>query len=305
MNTEGKDCGLKEHTKADCDQGYLDFSPADKWIVSELQRVEQAVNQSFADYRFDHITTQIYSFVWDEYCDWYLEIAKVQIAKGSEAQQRATRRTLVRVLEVICRLLHPIAPYITEELWQKVSVIAGRRGADEVVSLQQRPYPQPELSKIDAASDAWIVELKQIADALRSLRSEMGLQPAQQVPLMAQVSDSTQRSKLETYAPFLQNLVRLSDVKILDALPDAGAPVAVVGGTQFMLHIEVDPIAEKARLSKEQARLEGEIAKATAKLSNETFVSRAPAAVVEQEKARVAGFETTLVQIKAQIAKLA
>ncbi len=309
MNTEGKDCGLLAHTPADyagaIGEQYLDFSPADKWIVSELQRVEQAVNQSFVDYRFDHITTQIYSFVWDEYCDWYLEIAKVQIAKGCEAQQRATRRTLVRVLETVLRLLHPIAPYITEELWQKVSVIAGRRGADEVVSLQQRPYPQPELNKIDAAADTWVAELKKIADALRSLRSEMGLQPAQQVPLMAQVTDAAQRSKIETYAPFLQNLARLSDVKILDALPDAGAPVAVVGSTQFMLHIEVDPVAEKVRLGKEQARLEGEIAKANAKLSNETFVSRAPVAVVEQEKARVAGFETTLVQIKAQLAKLA
>ncbi len=304
MNTEGKDCGLLEHTPADCDGGYLDFSPADRWIVSELQRVEAAVNQSFADYRFDHITTQIYSFVWDEYCDWYVELAKVQIANGSDAQQRATRRTLLRVLEVSLRLLHPIAPFITEELWQKVALLAGRRGADEVISIQQKPYPQAQPEKIDPAADAWVGQLKHIADALRSLRSEMGLQPAQQVPLMALVSDPAQRAQLKTYAPFLQNLVRLSEVKILDALPDAGAPVAVVGSTQFMLHIEVDPVAEKARLSKEQARLEGEIAKATAKLGNEGFVARAPAAVVEQEKARVAGFETTLVQVKAQLAKL-
>jgi valyl-tRNA synthetase len=305
MNTEGKDCGLLEHTPAECVGGYLDFSPADKWIVSELQRVEQAVNQSFADYRFDHITTQIYSFVWDEYCDWYLEIAKVQLAKGNDAQQRATRRTLVRVLETVCRLLHPIAPYITEELWQKVSVIAGRRGLDEVISLQERPYPVPELSKIDPAADAWVIELKKIADALRSLRSEMGLQPAQQVPLMAQVADAAQGRQLEAYAPFLQSLVRLLDVKIMDALPDAGAPVAIVGSTRFMLHIEVDPVLETLRLDKERIRVESEMTKAKTKLSNETFVSRAPAAVVEQEQARLAAFEITLVQIKAQLAKLA
>ena len=308
MNTEGKDCGLLDHTPADCEGGYLNFSLADRWIVGELQRTEAAMNQAFADYRLDTVTQQAYHFIWDEYCDWYVELAKVQIANGTPAQQRATRRTLLRVLEVSLRLLHPIAPFITEELWQKVALLAGRRDAAASISIQQQAYPQAQLDKIDAAADAWVLNLKQIADALRSLRSEMGLQPAQQVPLMAQVADAAQREQLRTYAPFLQNLVRLSEVKILDALPDSatfsGAPVAVVGSTQFMLHIAVDPVAEKARLGKEQARLTGEIAKALAKLGNEGFVARAPAAVVEQEKARVAGFEATLAQVTAQLAKL-
>ncbi len=304
MNTEGKDCGLLDHTPADCDGGYLDFSPADRWIVSELQRTEAAVNQGFADYRFDHITNHIYRFVWDEYCDWYVELAKVQLSNGTPAQQRATRHTLLRVLEVSLRLLHPVAPFITEELWQKVALLAGRKAADSNISIQQQPYPQAQLEKIDPASDAWVAGLKDIASALRNLRSEMGLQPSQQVPLMAQVNDAAQRKQLEGYSPFLQSLVRLADVKIMDTLPDAGAPVAIVTSTRFMLHIEVDPVAEKARLSKEQVRLESEISKALAKLGNETFVARAPAAVVAQEQARVAAFETTLVQVKAQLAKL-
>jgi valyl-tRNA synthetase len=304
MNTEGKDCGLLEHTPGDCDGAYLDFSPADRWIVSELQRTEAAVNQGFSDYRFDHITSHIYRFIWDEYCDWYVELAKVQMANGTLAQQRATRRTLLRVLETSLRLLHPIAPFITEELWQKVALLAGRRDSEAKVSIQQQTYPQAQLEKIDPTSDAWITGLKDIASALRNLRSEMGLQPAHQVPLMAHVSDPAQHTQLSAYAPFLQSLVRLSGVQILETLPDAGAPVAIVGSTRFMLHIEVDPIAEKARLSKEQLRLETEITKANAKLSNETFVARAPIAVVAQEKERVAAFEATLSQVNAQLLKL-
>jgi valyl-tRNA synthetase len=212
---------------------------------------------------------------------------------------------LLRVLETALRLLHPIAPFITEELWQKVSLVAGARTAEQVLSIQQTPYPQAQLNKVDASADAWVAHLKDIAGALRNLRSEMALQPSQAVPMMAHISNAAQAVTVQTYAPFLQSLVRLSEVTVLDTLPEAGSPVAVVGNTQFSLHIEVDPVAETARLSKEQARLEGEITKANAKLGNEAFVARAPAAVVAQEQARVAGFEATLLQIKAQLVKLA
>ncbi len=143
MNCEGKDCGLAEHGKDNCHSGYLDFSPTDRWIVSKLQRTEDEVAKHYADYRFDLLARAIYEFVWDEYCDWYVELAKVQMQNGSDAQQRATRRTLVRVLETVLRLAHPLIPFITEELWQKVAPVAGRGGE----SIMLQAYPRADLAR--------------------------------------------------------------------------------------------------------------------------------------------------------------
>jgi valyl-tRNA synthetase len=234
--------------------------------------------------------------VWDEYCDWYLEIAKVQLQNGSDAQQRATRRTLLRVLETVLRLAHPVIPFVTEELWQTVSKFTGTQG--ETIMTQHYPQAQPE--KIDEAAEAWVATLKQAVDACRSLRGEMSVSPAQRVPLVAEGP----KAALEAYAPYFKALAKLSDMDVVETLPQADAPVAVIGDFRLMLKIEVDVAAEKERLGKEVARLENEIAKATAKLSNAGFVDRAPAAVVAQEKARLADFSATLEQVRGQFARL-
>ncbi|WP_198969751.1 valine--tRNA ligase [Xylophilus sp. ASV27] len=307
MNCEGQDCGLQEHTKADCApggsaHGYLRFSQADRWITSTLQRVEAEVARGFADYRLDNVASAVYEFVWNEFCDWYLEIAKVQIQTGDEAQQRATRRTLIRTLETLLRLAHPLIPFITEALWQKVAPVAGRAGAS--VSIAAYPESQPE--RIDPAAEAWVARLKAVVDACRTLRGEMNVSPATRMPLYA-VGDA---DFLRAAMPALQALAKLSEVKVFDdeaAWQQAAqaAPVAVVGDARICLHMEIDVAAEKQRLGKEVARLEGEIAKAHGKLANQAFVAKAPPAVIEQEHKRLADFGAALERLRAQLSRLA
>ena len=300
MNTEGHDLS-RETAIQDGASVSARLSFADKWIISRLQRLESEVEQGFADYRFDNIANAIYQFVWNEYCDWYVELAKVQLQNGDAARQLGTRRSLIRVLETVLRLAHPIIPFITEELWQKVSVVAGKRGEEQQTSISVQPYPASDPSAIDPDSESRVNDLKALVEGVRALRGEMSLSPAQRVPLMIQ----GKREAFQDYVPYLAALGKLSSVDIVDELPDVGAPVQVVGGTQLMLHVEIDVDAERARLSKEIARLRGEIAKARAKLSNESFVARAPAAVVEQEKMRVSQFQETLDKVHGQLSKLA
>ncbi len=306
MNCEGQDCGLKEHTKEECAvgqpfHGYLSFSQADRWISSVLQKVEAEVAKGFAEYRLDNVANAIYDFVWNEFCDWYLEIAKVQIQTGDESQQRATRRTLIRTLEAILRLAHPVIPFITEELWQKVAPVAGLPG--ESVSVARYPESQP--SKIDEAAIAHVVKLKSLVDACRTLRGEMNVSPATRLPLYT-VGDA---DFMRAAGPVLQALAKLNEVRVFDdegswAAAAQAAPVAVVGEARLCLFMEIDVAAEKARLGKEAARLEGEIAKANGKLSNEAFVAKAPPAVIDQEKKRVADFTATLAKVREQLGRL-
>ncbi|MDD3937352.1 valine--tRNA ligase [Rhodoferax sp.] len=307
MNCEGQDCGLKEHTAAECEEGasYLDFSAADRWIVSLLQKVEAQVAQGFADYRLDNVAAAIYDFVWNEFCDWYLEIAKVQIQQGNAAQQRATRRTLIRTLETIQRLAHPIIPFVTEELWQKIAPVAGRSGAS--VAISAYPVSQPE--RIDEAAIAHVARLKQLVDACRNLRGEMSVSPATRLPLFALAGSAAEATFITQAAPVLQALAKLNEVRVFEdeaawAAAAQAAPVAVVGEARICLFMEIDVAAEKARLGKELARIEGEIVKARGKLDNESFVARAPAAVIEQERKRLADFEATLVKLRDQLARL-
>jgi valyl-tRNA synthetase len=308
MNCPGGD---EENGLAPCDnqcgpEGYLDFSPADRWIVSLLQRTEADVAKGFENYRFDNIASSIYQFVWDEYCDWYLELAKVQLQTGTPAQQRATRRTLLRVLETILRMAHPLIPFITETLWQTVAPISGKELAkQEKQTIALQPYPVSQPEKMDEQSEVWVAQIKAIVDACRNLRGEMQVPPGQKVPLWI----SGPEVLLKQATPYLTALAKLSEVKIYtdeSALEkDApGAPMALVGDLKLLLKIEVDVAAERIRLGKEIERLANEITKAHAKLDNESFVARAPVEVVAQEKQRLAGFEQNHEKLVAQLERL-
>ncbi len=288
MNCEGQDTGLDASAPAT-------LSLVDRWIVSRLQRAEGDVARGLEEYRFDTAARALYEFVWDEYCDWYVEAAKVQLQSADETVQRGTRRTLIRVLEATLRLAHPIIPFITEELWQKVAPLAGATG--ETVMLAR--WPRPEPAKVDEAAEAAVATLKELTDAARNLRAEMNLAPSQRVPCYLQAD-----AAVAVHLPYLRALARLSEATVVASLPDAQAPVAVTGAGKLMLHVEVDKAAERERLAKEAARLDGEIAKSDAKLGNASFVERAPAAVVEQEKQRLADNRAKLEEVRAQLARL-
>jgi valyl-tRNA synthetase len=301
MNCEGKDTGLAvdlTHLTSGSDEvSGLEYSDADKWIISRLQLAEIAVTQAYRDYRFDMAAREIYELVWDEYCDWYLEFAKVQLTNGGSAAQRATRRTLARVLEAILRLAHPIIPFITEELWQNIAPLAGKQG----LSIMIQPYPKADPGKISVDASGRIVALKEMVNACRTLRGEMNLSPASRVPLLAAGDEQT----LADFIPYLMALAKLSDVEIVhDDLPHADAPVAIVGEFRLMLKIEVDIAVERERLAREIGRIEAEVTKSESKLANNSFVERAPAKVVEQEKSRLCNFGATLVKLKEQLLKL-
>jgi valyl-tRNA synthetase len=292
MNCEGQDLAEQDAS----------LSQADRWIISLLQKAEADVVRGFAEYRLDNVANTIYQFVWDEYCDWYLEIAKVQVQTGTAAQQRGTRRTLIRVLEAILRLAHPVIPFITEELWQKVAPVAGKDGP----SISIAPYPEMNPANLSAEGEAWMARLKAVVAACRNLRGEMNVPPSTRLPAYV-VGDA---AFIREAAPLLQALAKLSEVKVFDdeaawAAAAQSAPVAVVGDTRLCLFMEIDVAAEKARLTKEVARLQGEVSKASGKLANEAFVAKAPPAVIEQERKRIADFTAALQKTQAQLERLA
>ncbi len=298
----------EEQAQPDDNSNSIELSWADRWISSLLQRTSAEIEKGFADFRLDHVASALYRFIWDEYCDWYLELAKVQLQTGSAAQQRGTRQTLLYVLESILRLAHPVVPFITESLWQTVAPLASDAFAQQAPSqrsIMVQPYPSAQSEKIDEAAEQWVAQLKALIDACRALRSEMSLSPAQRVPLL--VTGNTDR--LASFASYAQALARLSEVTIvedeatLDTLA-SNAPIAMVGELKFALKVEIDLAAEQARLSKEIQRFEKEISKCQAKLQNDHFVAKAPAAVVEQEKSRLTEYEAMLSKLNGQLARL-
>ena len=286
-----------------------DGMPLDVLSMGMSADLEAAVAEGFAQYRLDVVANAIYQFVWDEYCDWYIEIAKTQlnVAKdtGNEAQQRATRRTLIRVLETVLRLLHPITPFVTEELWQTVAVVAGRKSAESNDCIALAPYPVAQPDRIDAQADAFVAKLKAIVGSCRNLRGEMSLSPAERVPLLT-------RGDAEFVAaagPIIKALAKLSEVRTLPddaafAQATQNAPVAVQGDLRLALEVQIDVEAERARLDKEIARLEGEITKAQTQLGNESFVARAPQAVVAQMRQRLTDFSADVLRMREQRQRL-
>lgn len=291
MNVEGHDL----------QSGGAELSFVDHWMISQYERFVAEVHKGFAEYRFDMIANAIYRFVWDEYCDWYVELAKVQLQTGTAEQQRGTRRTLINILEGILRVAHPIIPFITEELWQKVAVLAGKRDPKvKGILLSNQAYPLFKESLLNETAEAEVARLKQTVEAIRALRGEMNISPAEKVGIY--MVGNTEL--IEQQKPYIMALGKINEVQILDKLPDLGAPSQIIGHCELMLNVKIDVAAETARLNKEIKRLEGEIAKASGKLNNENFVQRAPAAVIEQEKQRLADFSALLEKVQDQLSKL-
>ena len=290
MNTEDKDCGQDEMQP-------LAFTFADQWIIGKLQQAEAAVAEAFETYRFDLAAQTLYEFVWNEYCDWYIELAKVQIQTGCPTTQRTTRRTLVRVLETILRLLHPIMPFITEELWQVVAPLANAKTAD---SIMLAAYPQADKEQIVQTAFDKMAALKDLVEEVRKLRGEMGIAPNVKAPLFVEGS-----AELEGLLKYLPSLTRLTEAKLVDSLPEAeDAPVAVCNGARLMLKVEIDKAAETARLSKEAEKLQKALDKLNAKLSKPGYTEKAPAHLVEKDKADLAELEDKMAKVQTQLAKL-
>ena len=290
MNTENQDCGQDEMQP-------LAFTFAAQWIIGKLQQAEAAVAEAFETYRFDLAAQTLYEFVWNEYCDWYIELAKVQIQTGCPTTQRTTRRTLVRVLETILRLLHPIMPFITEELWQVVAPLANAKTAD---SIMLAAYPQADKEKIVQTAFDKMAALKDLVEEVRKLRGEMGIAPNVKAPLFVEGS-----AELEGLLKYLPSLTRLTEAKLVDSLPEAeDAPVAVCNGARLMLKVEIDKAAETVRLSKEAEKLQKALDKLSAKLGKPGYVDKAPAHLVEKDKAELAELADKMGKVEGQLAKL-
>lgn len=289
MNTENQDCGQDETQP-------LAYTFADQWIIGRLQQTEAAAAEAFETYRFDLAAQTLYEFVWNDYCDWYIELAKVQIQTGCPTTQRTTRRTLVRVLEASLRLLHPIIPFITEELWQAVAPLANAKTAD---SIMLAAYPKADPEKIVQAAFDQMAQLQDLVGAVRNLRGEMGIAPNVKAPLFVEGSVP------EALLKYLPALTRLTEAKTVDRLPESeDAPVAVCNGARLMLKVEIDKAAETARLSKEAEKLQKTLDKLNAKLSKPGYTEKAPAHLVEKDKADLAELEDKMAKVQNQLAKL-
>ena len=292
MNTENQDCGYS--ATATEPRGY---SFPDMWIIGRLNQTIEQVTQAYETYRFDLAAETLYSFVWNDYCDWYLELAKVQLQTGCASRQRATRHTLLRVLEAALRLLHPIIPFITEELWQTVAPMCDAKTADSIMLAR---FPEADREQIVQTTFEQMTVLQDLIGAVRNLRGEMGIQPNVKAPLFVESADD-----LADYLKYLPMMTRLTEAQQVTALPESeDAPVAVCNGARLMLKVEIDKTAETARLSKEAEKLQKALDKLNAKLSKPGYTEKAPAHLVEKDKADLAELEDKMTKVQNQLAKL-
>ncbi|SFG81629.1 valyl-tRNA synthetase [Neisseria elongata] len=292
MNTENQDCGYG--ATATEPRGY---SSPDMWIIGRLNQTIEQVTQAYETYRFDLAAETLYSFVWNDYCDWYLELAKVQLQTGCASRQRATRHTLLRVLEAALRLLHPIIPFITEELWQTVAPMCDAKTADSIMLAR---FPEADREQIVQTTFEQMAVLQDLIGAVRNLRGEMGIQPNVKAPLFVESADD-----LADYLKYLPMMTRLTEAQQVAALPESeDAPVAVCNGARLMLKVEIDKAAETARLSKEAEKLQKALDKLSAKLSKPGYTEKAPAHLVEKDKADLAELEDKMAKVQNQLAKL-
>lgn len=292
MNTENQDCGYG--ATATEPRGY---SFPDMWIVGRLNQTIEQVTQAYETYRFDLAAETLYSFVWNDYCDWYLELAKVQLQTGCASRQRATRHTLLRVLEAALRLLHPIIPFITEELWQTVAPMCDAKTADSIMLAR---FPEADGGDIVQTAFEQMTVLQDLIGTVRNLRGEMGIQPNVKAPLFVESADD-----LADYLKYLPMMTRLTEAQQVAALPESeDAPVAVCNGARLMLKVEIDKAAETARLSKEAEKLQKALDKLNAKLSKPGYTEKAPAHLVEKDKADLAELEDKMAKVQNQLAKL-
>ena len=298
MQTEGQDCGAEG--------GDVELSLADRWIISRLQRTEQRVREALDGYRLDHAAQALYEFTWHEYCDWYLELSKPVLndPESTEAQARGTRRTLVRVLDTLLRLSHPIMPFLTEEIWQSVAPLAGCEGE----TIMRQPYPKPDAERIDDAAEAEMEWVQEFIVGVRKIRSGMNIAPTKPLPVLLQNGGDEDAARLERNRGFLSTLARLESITWLDAGDEPPeAATALVGEMNVFVPLAglIDKDEELARLDKEIGKLEQDVERAGKKLENPNFVDKAPAEVVQKERDKVADLQSSLDKLRAQRERIA
>jgi valyl-tRNA synthetase len=297
MNAEGKNCGQ--------DGENVKLNIADRWIISRLQQVQAEAAAGFQDYRFDLTSQALYNFVWDEYCSWYLELSKVVLTDSNSSEQalRGTRRTLVTVLEALLRLLHPIIPFITEAIWQRVAPLANKSG--DTIMLQ--PYPVSESGKIDPQATEEMQWVMAVVTAVRNVRGERDIQPGKQLPVLLQDGSDNDRAFLDNNRHYLLALAKMESITWLDTGDHAPeAVMALIGNMKVLLPLGtlIDKQAEMKRLKKDMEKNKKNLDMAKTKLANADFVARAPKHVVEQEQHRVKEFEAVLANLQTQLDKV-